>query len=101
MHKITKKEELVIDQGVVVIKFFATWCGPCKKMDPIVDILESEFNDCTFFAVNADDFPNIVSTYGVKSLPTIVFLKDGKEVKKVIGVSLIDPLRKLLRDMTE
>lgn len=99
MYNFSKEIESEIGSGFVVIKFFATWCGPCKRISPIVEKLESEFDICKFIAVDTDEFPDIISTYGVKSLPTILFLKDGVEVKRVAGVSLIDPLRKILREM--
>lgn len=97
--KTLKLKEVLPNEGITVVKFFATWCGPCKRMSPIVEKLESEFDICKFIAVDTDEFPDIVLTYGVKSLPTILFLKNGQEVKRVVGVSLIDPLRKILREM--
>lgn len=97
MNSITKLSE--ISSGLCVLKFGATWCGPCKRLNPIVEKLAGEFTDIVFQAVDVDEGPEVGKQFSVRSVPTLVFLRDGKEVDRVIGMSLIDPLRKKLRDL--
>lgn len=85
--------------GIVVVKFGAVWCGPCKKMEPILEKLEGEFPDITFLSVDVDELPELAKQYKVKAVPTTILLKDGQEANKVVGLSLIDPLRKIFRDV--
>ena len=87
------------NEGLVVIKFSAVWCGPCKRLEPTISKLESEFSDAKVVRVDVDDNPEIAQKYKVRSLPTLLFLKDGEEVNRVIGLSLIEPLRKIFRDL--
>ena len=71
--------------GVSVIKFYATWCGPCKMMTPIVESVAKNLPDVHFFEVNVDDDRNMANAYDVTTLPTIVILDNGKVVDKLIG----------------
>lgn len=100
MRSINSESDFQLGSGVCAIKFSAEWCGPCKKMEPMVEKLESEFkNEANFFSVDIDDVPSIAQKYKVRTLPTVLILKDGQEVNRVTGVSLIEPLRKIFRDV--
>lgn len=99
MRKITLSSE--IPQGLVCLKFEADWCGPCKKLTPTVEKLSEEFTDVAFFGINIDNARELAKEYEVRSIPTLVFLKDGKEVRRVVGFNLIDPLRKVIRDLKD
>lgn len=68
-----------------VIDFWATWCGPCKLMNPILDEVEKENPDLTITRVDIDSNKDMVEQYKVQSVPTYVILKDGKEVDRIIG----------------
>ncbi|MDY2883515.1 MAG: thioredoxin [Romboutsia timonensis] len=74
------------NQGVVVVDFFATWCGPCKMLAPIVDEIAQENDDIKVAKVNVDENPNIALDYKVMSIPTLVVIKGGKEVSRSVGV---------------
>jgi thioredoxin 1 len=73
--------------GTTVKDFYADWCGPCKKQDPIIEDLEEEYPDVTFEKVDVDESPDVAQEYGVRSVPTIVVEKDGEVVEKFIGLT--------------
>ena len=68
-----------------VIDFWATWCGPCKLMNPILDEVEKENPSLTITRVDIDSDKDLVEQYKIQSVPTYVILKDGKEVDRIIG----------------
>ena len=68
-----------------VIDFWATWCGPCKLMNPILDEVEKENPSLTITRIDIDSDKDMVEKYNIQSVPTYVILKDGKEVDRVIG----------------
>lgn len=73
--------------GVAMIDFWAPWCPPCRAVGPIVDALASEYQGRAKVAkVNVDESPRVAGKFGVQSIPTIVFLKDGREVGRVVGL---------------
>ena len=72
-------------KGTVVVDFFATWCGPCKMLSPIIEELGESLDDITFIKIDVDKHEDLARRFGVMSIPTLVFFKDGKEVKKHIG----------------
>ena len=68
-----------------VIDFWATWCGPCKLMNPIIDEVEKENPGLIITRVDIDLDKDMVEKYNIQSVPTYVILKDGKEVDRIIG----------------
>lgn len=82
-----------ITNQVAVLKFEATWCGPCKQLTKTLTPLESEFPELQFWAIDIDDEPELVRQFQVKKIPTLVIVKGGVEQERVIGASLITPLR--------
>lgn len=75
----------VIASGDVVVKFSATWCGPCKAMEPLVKAAAQDFKHITFIEIDTDQQRDLMHRYGVRSIPTMIFLRDGKEVKRLTG----------------
>lgn len=71
--------------GITLVDFFAEWCGPCKMLLPIVTELESELKDVNVLKVNIDDLSELAAKYGVSTIPTLIYFKDGKEVTRTIG----------------
>ena len=79
-------QEISQETKPIVMDVFATWCGPCQQMTPIFDELEKEFGDTyKFTTLNVDEARDISIKYGVTSVPTFVFIKDGKVVGKATG----------------
>lgn len=86
-------------EGLIAIKFWASWCGPCLKLESSWIKISEEFkDDYKFFKVNTDDSKEFTKKFNIKSLPTILLLKDGIEVKRIIGLVLVEPLRKAFKD---
>ncbi|KAI0500601.1 hypothetical protein KFK09_018815 [Dendrobium nobile] len=70
----------------VVVEFWASWCEPCRVIHPVISNLSESYKEkIRCFKINTDENPDIVSEYGIKSIPTVVILKSGKVVEKVIG----------------
>lgn len=70
----------------IMIDFWAEWCGPCRMVAPIVEEISNEYGDKAVIAkVNVDENPNISMKFGIRNIPTIVFIKNGELVDKSVG----------------
>lgn len=99
MLSISNELDLNVNHGLYAIKFWATWCGPCKVYGPIVSKLDEEFENITVFSVDVDQVPELAQKFKIKSLPSLILIKDGKEVERIIGATSITPLRTKFRDL--
>lgn len=88
MVKVAVDPSDIPQQGCVVIDFFATWCGPCKRIAPTYEKLSEAFTNITFLKVDVDESAELVNMYDISAMPTFVFLKNGKEVKRVEGADM-------------
>jgi thioredoxin 1 len=80
-------EEFLAEPGLLVIDFWAVWCGPCRMLSPIVDELASEFEGrATVAKCNVDDCEDVAIRFGVRNIPTLVFIKNGEVVDRTVGV---------------
>ena len=70
---------------LAMVDFWATWCGPCKMVSPIVDQIAEENADIKVCKINIDEQSELASAFGVMSIPTLVALKDGKEITRTVG----------------
>ena len=70
---------------LIVIDFWASWCGPCKMLSPIMDELSDEMTDVTFYKVNVDEERELASHFGISSIPTGLMIKDQKLVNQFVG----------------
>lgn len=75
-------------KGAVVLDFYATWCGPCRRIAPTFEKLEEAFPSVVFLKVNVDESPEVVQMYDISAMPTFVFLKDSVVVKRVEGADM-------------
>jgi thioredoxin 1 len=73
-------------KGIVVVDFWAEWCGPCKMMSPVFESLSKDIETMKFAKVNVDAEQSIASEFGVQSIPTLLILKDGKEIERMVGM---------------
>ncbi len=74
-----------IKEDVVLVDFYADWCGPCKMLSPIIDEVAKE-TSAKIVKINVDKCPITAKEYGVMSIPTLIVFKDGKEINKQIGL---------------
>ncbi len=81
-------QEAVNGHPLVVVDFWAPWCGPCKVVSPVLEQLASEMvGKATFFKLNVDDNPSISQQFGIQGIPTIMIFKDGKPVDGIVGAA--------------
>lgn len=87
MAKIINSQEFdnTIESGVVVVDFFATWCGPCKMLSPVIDELSGELENVNFVKVDIDQSMDLAQKFKIVSVPTLKVFKNGKEVDTLMG----------------
>lgn len=78
--------EVMNSEKPVLIDFWASWCGPCRMLSPIVDEIAEETTDVKVGKVNIDEQPELARQFGVMSIPTLVLIKDGKVAQRSVGV---------------
>lgn len=70
---------------LVVVDFYATWCGPCKMIAPLLEKFSAEYTNAKFFKLDVDEVSSVAQEYEISSMPTILFFKNGEISDKVIG----------------
>ena len=103
MLNITKsnfEKEVISSEILVVLDFWATWCGPCRMLSPVLDGLAAEYRDrVRFCKVNVDDEPELSARFGIASIPTLIFFKNGEILKKTVGYREKDELEETLKEL--
>ncbi len=91
------EKEVLQSRMPVLLDFWATWCGPCRMMSPVVDdIAESMNTSIKVGKVNVDECPDLAEKYNVMSIPTFIVLKDGAETGRTVGVQSREEIVKLI-----
>ena len=86
----------------VLVDFWAEWCGPCKMLTPTIDLLSEEYDGKSVVAkVNVDDAPTIAANYGVRSIPCLLFFKEGKVMEQRVGAVSKDEIALVLDKLIE
>lgn len=89
------KDEVVNEKGLVMVDFWAPWCSPCRMLAPIIDELTEEYKGkIKICKCNVDEAKEIAITYGIMSVPTIKFFKDGEVISEIMGLVNKDVLKK-------
>ncbi|EMF0048388.1 thioredoxin [Enterococcus hirae] len=86
------------DKGLVLIDFWATWCGPCRMQAPILDQLSEEYDEdeLRIVKMDVDENPQTPQQFGIMSIPTLLLKKDGQVVEKAVGVHSKEQLRQMI-----
>ncbi len=79
------KSVVLESEKPVLVDFFATWCGPCRQMSPILEQVSEERSDVKIVKVDVDENQNLAAEYGVMSIPTLIYFKGGKAVSQAVG----------------
>ena len=79
------QSEVLDSENLVLVDFWAEWCGPCRMISPIIDEISKEIADLKVVKINIDESPNTPTNYGVRGIPTLMLFKDGKPVSTTVG----------------
>ena len=89
-----------IASGVVLVDFYADWCGPCKMLAPVIEGLADKMTNVSFYKLNVDNSSDIATRYGVQAIPNLIIFKDGKAVDQITGFvpegEIVNHLEKVL-----
>ena len=91
-------EKIINENEKVVIDCYASWCGPCKMLSPILDELSKELTDIKFYKVNVDESELITSKYQIMSIPTILIFEKGNLKNTIVGLKSKNELKELISE---
>lgn len=104
MEIITEKDfDKKIKNGLVLVDFFATWCGPCRMQAPVLEEVQKELGESVhIFKVDVDDDEKLARKFGVMSIPTMILFKDGEQKEKHVGLwqkqDVLDTMKKYIKE---
>lgn len=92
--------DIIANNKLVVVDFFATWCGPCRALSPYIDELATNHHHILFAKANIEETPVIANELDVKSLPCVVIFENGKEINRVVGFNK-QKLQAIIENLSE
>ena len=97
MHLTKDNFDSVTSSGLVLVDFWATWCGPCRMQAPILDELDEQLGGkVKIYKLDVDDEPAIAQRFGVMSIPTLMVFRNGEMISKEVGVHTVEQLMTML-----
>ena len=97
----TFSADVINSSKPVLVDFWAEWCGPCRILGPILDELATEVGDKALICkVNVDENGELAQQYGIRGIPTMIFFKDGKVAKTLVGVQPKEEIKRTLQELT-
>jgi len=81
-----------IKEGLVLVDFFATWCGPCKMLSPVLEQLSEENHNVLVLKIDVDEVGPLAARFGIQAIPTLILFKDGQQVDKRMGYQNMNQL---------
>ena len=91
------EKEVTAEKGLVLVDFYADWCMPCKMLSPILEELSEEIDDVKIVKVNTDKNQELASSFGIMSIPTLLFVKDGKVIDTLVGMRPKEDLERVIK----
>lgn len=96
MKEISQKDfdEIVVNnEGVTLVDFWAKWCGPCKMLAPVLEVVEKDLEQVKFVKVDVDENEELADKYQISTIPTLLIFKDGKVIDTLVGFMPKDSLK--------
>lgn len=87
-----------IKEGIVLVDFYADWCGPCKMIAPVLEKIASEVNDVKILKVNVDEHNDLASRFGVMSIPTLIVFKNGESIEQKLGFMSAEQIMSMINN---
>ena len=84
--------------GIAVIDFFATWCGPCRMLAPVMENVANELTDIAFYKIDVDENQSLAGSFGISSIPCLILFKDGVAKSKILGYRPLNDIVKWIND---